>query len=380
MKAFKNASIYVQDKGIIKTDLIFDEKIVAIGGKIENAEIIDLPDDAIVLPGFIDQHIHGASGSDAMDGEESALNNIAVSIAKEGVTSFLATTMTEKKEKIIKALTAIGEYIEKNHTDGARVLGAHLEGPFIATKFCGAQDPKYIVKPNLESFSEFYKVSKGNIRMVTLAPEEDNENLIKELVALGVTASAGHTNAKHTEIVNALENGLNCITHTYNVQSPLHHREIGVVGSALLLDDLYSECICDGVHISIPAIKILLKNKPSDKFVVISDAMRAKNLPDGESELGGQKVIVKNGEARLENGALAGSVLNINKAIENLVKLCDVEFTKAVDFATINPASNLGIAEKYGSIKVGKVADFAVMNSSYSNILTIRDGKIIYKA
>ena len=127
-------------------------------------------------------------------------------------------------------------------------------------------------------------------------------------------------------------------------------------------------------------MKLLLKNKPSDKFIVISDAMRAKNLPEGESELGGQKVIVKNGEARLESGALAGSVLNINKAIENLVKLCDVEFTKAVDFATINPASNLGIADKYGSIKVGKVADFAVMNSSYSIILTIRDGKIIYKA
>ena len=379
MKAFNNASVYIKDKGIIKTNLIFDEKIVSIGDSVCDAEVIDLPEDAIVLPGFIDQHIHGASGSDAMDAQKSGLKNIAVSIAKEGVTTFLATTMTEKKEKILKALTSIGEYIEKNEADGARLLGVHLEGPFIATKFCGAQDPQYIVPPNIESFMEFYEASKGNIRMVTLAPEEDKEALIKDLVALGVTPSAGHTNANHSQITSALDNGLHCITHTYNVQSPLHHREIGVVGSALLLDELYSECICDGVHISIPAIKLLLKNKPKDKFIVISDAMRAKNLPDGESELGGQKVIVKNGEARLENGALAGSVLNINKAIENLVKLCDVKFTDAVDFATINPAKNLGVADKYGSIEIGKVADFAVMDKNYSIILTVRDGKVIYK-
>ena len=380
MKAFKNVSVYITGEGIKKTNVLFDEKIISIGENVDGAEIIPVPENAVVYPGFIDQHIHGASGSDAMDASTEDLKNIAVSVAKEGVTSFLATTMTEKKEKILKALSCIGEYIENGESQGARILGAHLEGPFIAKKYCGAQDPQYIVAPNKKDFEEFNKACRGNIRMVTLAPEEDVEGLVKELTSLKITASAGHTNACFDSVVSAKDNGLKCVTHTYNVQSPLHHREVGVVGSALLLDELYSECICDGVHISIPAIKLLLKNKPKDKFIVISDAMRAKNLPEGESELGGQKVIVKNGEARLLNGALAGSVLTINKAIENLVKLCGVKVTDAVDFATINPAKNLGVSDKYGSIEVGKCADFAILNDDFSVNKTIRDGEIVYKA
>ena len=380
MKAFKNVSVYITGEGVKKTNVLFDEKIVSIGENVDGAEIIPVPENAVVYPGFIDQHIHGASGSDAMDASTEDLKNIAVSVAKEGVTSFLATTMTEKKEKILKALSCIGEYVENGESQGARILGAHLEGPFIAKKYCGAQDPQYIVAPNKKDFEEFNKACRGNIRMVTLAPEEDVEGLVKELTSLKITASAGHTNACFDSVVSAKDNGLKCVTHTYNVQSPLHHREVGVVGSALLLDELYSECICDGVHISIPAIKLLLKNKPKDKFIVISDAMRAKNLPEGESELGGQKVIVKNGEARLLNGALAGSVLTINKAIENLVKLCGVKVTDAVDFATINPAKNLGVSDKYGSIEVGKCADFAILNDDFSVNKTIRDGEIVYKA
>lgn len=380
MKAFKNVPVYITGEGIKITNVLFDEKIISIGGEVDGAEILPVPKDAVVYPGFIDQHIHGANGSDAMDASEEDLKNIAVSIAKEGVTSFLATTMTERKEKILKALTCIGDYVKRGEKQGARVLGAHVEGPFIATKFCGAQDPKYIVSPNKQAFEELNRACGGNIRMITLAPEEDSDGLVKLLTSLNITASAGHTNACYQDMVSAKDNGLKCVTHTYNVQSPLHHREVGVVGSALLLDELYSECICDGIHISVPAIKLLLKNKPKDKFIVISDAMRAKNLPEGESELGGQKVIVKNGEARLESGALAGSVLRINKAIENLVKLCGVKLLDAIDFATINPAKNLGVDDKYGSIEVGKYADFVVMKNDFSVESTIRDGEIVFKA
>ncbi len=380
MKGYKNALVYLAGEGIVRTSVGVKNGIIAYVGDDEGkiTEPYAYKEGQVVCPGFIDQHIHGASGFDAMDGSEDALKNIAKSIAKEGVTTFLATTMTEKREKILKALNTIGEYVEKKKKEGARLLGAHLEGPFISKDFCGAQDANRIISPSVKDFMEFNEVAKGNIRLVTLAPEEDCEGLIKTLTSLGVTVSAGHTKATHEEIVRAESMGLKCITHTYNAQSPLHHREIGVVGSALLLDQLYAECICDGVHISIPAIKLLLKNKQKDKVIVISDAMRAKNLPDGESELGGQKVIVKNGEARLENGALAGSVLKINDAIKNLVTLCDVEFTTAIDFATINPAKNLGVDDKYGSIEVGKVADFTVINEDYSVAQTIRDGEIIF--
>ena len=378
MKAFSNTNVYIHGKGIIKTNVLFNEKIISIGEDVSNAEIIPLEDDVIVCPGFIDQHIHGADGFDAMDGSSSALDKIANAIKKEGVTSFLATTMTESKEKIKKALLVIGEYAEKEN-DGARVLGAHLEGPFISETFCGAQDSKYILSPNVSDLEEFYKASNGHILLVTYAPEKDNGEFLEKLNELKITPSCGHTNAKYENVLSAVEKGLKCVTHTYNVQSPLHHREVGVVGSALLLDELYTECICDGVHISIPAIKLLLKNKNKDKFILVSDAMRAKYLPDGESELGGQKVIVKNGEARLTNGALAGSVLNMNKAIENLVKKCGVKIEDAIDFASLNPAKNLNVDDMYGSIQVNKVSDFAVLDKDFNVVKTIKAGKTIYE-
>ena len=379
MKAFKNASVYIQGKGIVKTNVKFDQNIISIGEDVSGCEIVDVPNDVVVFPGFIDEHIHGSNNSDAMDGYAKDLSNIANSIAEEGVTGFLATTMTEKKEKILNALTAIGNFIESQDKSGAQVLGVHLEGPFISKTYCGAQDPKYIIKPTIDTFKEFNDASKGNIRLVTLAPEEDEENLIGYLSSIGVTASAGHTDSKYVDIEKALQNGLKSITHTYNVQKPIHHREIGTVGSAYMFDELYTECICDCIHISVPAIKLLLKNKPKDKFVVVTDAMRAKNLPNGESELGGQKVIVKDGEARLENGALAGSVCKMNVAIKNLVEKCGVLLTDAIDFATINPASNLGLDKQMGSIEVGKKANFALMDDNYEILQTIRDGEIIFE-
>ena len=173
--------------------------------------------------------------------------------------------------------------------------------------------------------------------------------------------------------------GLSSITHTFNAQKPLHHREVGTVGSALLFDELNCEAICDTIHLSIPAIKLLIKNKPHDKFTLITDAMRAKHLPDGESELGGQKVIVKNGEARLENGVLAGSILKMNDAIKNLVTKCGVSITDAIDFATANPAKNLNIYGKKGSISLGKDADLTVIDNNFNVLLTLRNGKIIFK-
>jgi N-acetylglucosamine-6-phosphate deacetylase len=196
---------------------------------------------------------------------------------------------------------------------------------------------------------------------------------------LGVVASAGHTDAGEKHISAAMDAGLSTITHTYNAQRGLHHREIGVVGSALLYDELYAEAICDLIHLSVPAIKLLLKNKPKDKFVLITDSMRAKHLSDGISELGGQKVIVKNGEARLENGALAGSILKMNDAIKNLVTVCGVSLTDAADFASANPAKNLKVFDEQGSIAMGKKANFAVLDDEFNVALTIREGNVIYR-
>lgn len=381
MKAFKNAKVYVEGEGLVKTDVYFDEYITSIGASDAEAEVITLPDDAVVLPGFIDEHIHGAGGCDAMDGTVEALATIADTVAKEGTTTFLATTMTQSPENITKALTAVKEYIESDRLEGARILGVHLEGPFINAAFKGAQPGEYIATPDADVFSTYDEASGQNIHIVTLAPEiEGADDFITYLDSIGVIVSIGHTKATSADVRRAIRNGARHTTHTYNAQSPLHHREIGVVGSAMLYDDLRSEVIADTIHVSVPALQLLAKCKPADKLILITDAMRAKGLGEGVSELGGQTVIVKNGEARLEDGTLAGSVLLMNRAIQNMVEKVGVPFLTAVDYATANPAKALGIYESVGSISENKTADFTVLNSAYDVILTVREGKIIYQA
>lgn len=381
MKGFLNASVLI-GKDIIVTNVgIENGKIVAIGSDIEISQPFEIPNSAIVLPGFIDQHVHGAGGSDAMDKNASAIATISKSLAMEGTTSFLATTMTQSPENIKGALSAVKDYINLNDSQGARVLGVHLEGPFISPKFVGAQPLEYVQAPNVETFKEYEKASGNNIKIVSLAPEIDGaKELIKYLKERNIVPSIGHTGAKYSDIEKGIEYGLSNVTHTYNAQTALHHREVGVVGSAMLFDELNAEIICDTIHVCPPAIRLLVKNKPHTKVTLITDAMRAKNLPDGESELGGQKVFVKNGEARLLDGTLAGSVLKMNIAIKNMVEKVGVNLVDAFSFATINPAKNLGVDKEYGSIEVGKRADFAVLDDDYNVLLTVRDGNIIYKA
>lgn len=380
MKGFKNVKAYILGKGIVTTNIgIENGKISYIGNDDIISEPYDISGDTVVLPGFIDQHIHGAGGADSMDGTTTALSTIANAIACEGTTAFLATTMTQSPENILKAMGAVNDYISANNEDGAELLGIHLEGPFISEKHIGAQPLKYVAEPNVEIFDKYNKASGNNIKIVSLAPEENNAlELISHLKENNIIASAGHTDAGYEYIRKAMDKGLSNITHTFNAQKGLHHREVGTVGCALIFDELNAEAICDTIHLTIPAIKLLIKNKPHDKFTLITDSMRAKHLADGVSELGGQKVIVKNGEARLENGALAGSTLKMNDAIKNLVLKCDVAFTDAVDFATVNPAKNLGLFAKKGSIEVGKDADLTVLDGEFNVLLTIRNGKVIY--
>ncbi len=380
MKIFKNATVYVDGKGLQKCTVAFDEKIRSIGKKGKGEEI-ELPANALVLPGFIDQHVHGAGGADGMDGNVDAITTIADTLAKEGTTAFLVTTMTQSKENILKAMQAVREYRASEHKNGARVEGIHLEGPFIAAAHKGAQPLEYVAQPSVALFDEYHENSGNAIKLVTLAPEiEGATNLIQRLAQENIVPSIGHTGAKFTDIDGAVRAGAKNVTHTYNAQSALHHREIGVVGSAMLLDSLHCELIADLIHVSAPAIRLLVKNKGADKISLITDAMRAKGLPDGESELGGQKVFVKDGEARLADGTLAGSVLHMNRAVQNVVEKVGLPLTQAVDYATINPAKLLGIDRETGSIKVGKRADFTVINERFDVLLTVRDGEVIYRA
>ena len=376
MKGFKNTWI-VTEKGLEKTSLTYDEKFVTIGKNEEGLQ--ELPEEYVVVPGFIDEHVHGAAGSDAMDGTMEDLGKIANALASEGTTAFLATTMTQSPENITKALKAVKAYRELSPESGAEILGVHLEGPFISKDFVGAQPIEYLAKPSVEVFKKYQDASGDCVRIVTLAPEvEGSTELIKYLVSQNIVASIGHTNATYVDVKKAVEVGATNLTNTYNAMKPLHHREVGTVGSGFLFDELNCECICDGIHVSGPAIQLLHKNKPADKMTLITDAMRAKHMPDGVSELGGQVVIVKNGEARLENGTLAGSVLKMNNAVKNVMKFLNLPLEEVVKLASQNPAKNLGVFDQMGSIKEGKRADFVILDKDLNVVQTVRNGKVIY--
>lgn len=381
MKGFRNVVAYVEGKGFVKTSIGVEQgKIAYIGEDREDIEVIADAEGCVVLPGFIDQHVHGAAGYDAMDGTEEALSGIAAALAKEGTTAFLATTMTQSPQNITRALEAVKEYRGAAHEEGAEVLGVHLEGPFISLKHVGAQPAEYVAVPDVGTFDVYNAASGGNIRLVTMAPEaEGAEKLIAHLADLGVVASIGHTDAGYADVEKAVKAGARNVTHTYNAQRALHHREVGTVGSAMLFDELNCELICDTIHVSVPAIRLVLKNKPADKVTLVTDAMRAKHMPDGESELGGQRVIVKNGEARLADGTLAGSVLRMNDAVKNVHKLVGADLARAVECASANPAKNLGVYGEMGSIALGKKANFAVLDESFAVALTVREGRVIYQ-
>lgn len=379
MKGLKNVKVYIKNVGIVKTNIGIENGRIAYIGNEGNIEPI-FETDGIVVPGFIDEHIHGAGGADAMDGTVEALQTISEFLAREGTTGFLATTMTQSPENITNALKAVKKVREKGEYKGAEVLGVHLEGPFISPKHVGAQPLEYVATPDAELFDKYNEASGNSIKIVTLAPEvEGGLGLVKHLNNIGVVASVGHTGGKYADVVNAVAAGATNVTHTYNAQTGLHHREAGVVGAAMLLDELNCEMICDTIHVSVPAIKLVIKNKPHDKYTLITDAMRAKGMPDGKSELGGQDVFVNNGEARLADGTLAGSVLKMNVAVKNLVEKAGVPFTDAIDFATYNPAKNIGVLNERGTIEVGKRADLTVLNSDFEVLYTLVNGKIVYK-
>ncbi len=378
MKELKGikGKIYVEGRGIIETTVsIKNGKISAIG---EDGDFYKLEANQILVPGFVDKHIHGANSSDAMYPTEKDILNIAKTIAKEGVTSFLPTTMTQSVENIKLALANINEYMKKNHHEGAEVLGIHLEGPFINKIYKGAQPEQYIIDCDVELFKEFEKASGGNIKQVTLAYEQNGKELTKYLASKKIVPSLGHTNATAKEVLEAAANGATSLTHSYNAMKPLHHREAGTIGGAFLAEEMYAEVITDLVHVSKEAIQILYKIKGKDKLVVITDAMEAKHLPDGKYKLGGQDVFVSNNEARLASGALAGSVLKMDDAIRNVKEVLGVSLEEAIDFVTINPARNIFVDDRKGSIALGKDADFVVIDENINIYKTIRQGEVVY--
>lgn len=370
-------NVYVYGEGIKKTSVkLSGGKIEKIGARPEEG-FLTLPEKLILIPAFIDEHTHGANGGDSMYADSGAYERIASAIPREGTASFLFTTMTMEKGKILSALNAIDGFI-KAPAHGAQPLGVHLEGPFISERFAGAQNVSDILKPDTNTLDEFLTAC-NKIKLITLTYKPQYKDFLKKVISLGITPSLGHTDCTAAEAKEAMENGIRCTTHTFNAMRGIHHRDIGAAGEALLSDSVNCELICDLKHVSKEAVKLLYKCKGKDKIILITDSMEAKYMPDGKYKLGGNDVYVKGGEARLKDGTLAGSVLKMNEAVRNIKDVLSIPLTSAVDMATVNPAKNIGVWDTKGSIAVGKDADFTVIDENVNVYKTIANGQIIYE-
>ncbi|WP_069998344.1 N-acetylglucosamine-6-phosphate deacetylase [Cellulosilyticum sp. I15G10I2] len=368
---------------IIYTDRIEDGSVLLKNGKIAKVnpelttydEVIDAKG-LYLSPGFIDVHIHGAGGHDTMEGTYHSLNEISKAIVKHGTTSFLATTMTCPTEEIKQAVYAVYDAMLRG-TKGANILGIHLEGPFISPFMIGAQNPLYLQKPSIEAFENIVGPYRSIIKSVTLAPEiEGADELIRFLSQHQIVASIGHSKATYREAMHGINEGMSHITHLYNAMTGLHHRDAGVIGAAFL-SDVTAETICDGIHIDYPALCIAFKQKSIDNILLVSDAMMACCMPPGSYVLGGQNVIAKDGSVHLENGALAGSVLTLNKAIKNVWTHTNYTLFEVVQMATYNPAKHAQVHDKKGLIAEGFDADLVLFDENIEVQTVIVGGNII---
>lgn len=347
----------------------------------ENAAVFSFPDDYVAIPGFVDDHIHGAAGADTMDATPEALVKMAQTLPKEGTTSFLATTMTQKADAIEEALDNAGSYIGENN-DGAKAqaLGIHLEGPFISPERAGAQPTEYILEPDVARFKKWQALSGDHIKLVTLAPERSNGlDLIRHLSETGVIASVGHSDATYEQVAGAVTAGATHVTHLYNGMRGIHHREPGVAGAALLLDELVAEVIVDGIHSRSEMIDLAYRQKGQRGLVTITDGIRAKCLQSGTYDLGGQDVTVENGEARLAEGSLAGSILQMDNAVRNMMAFSGCSLADAVQMAAANPAKQLQVSDRKGSIAAGKDGDVVILDRNLHVVMTFCRGELAYK-
>lgn len=374
MKAIVNGKILTKDEVIENKILLFDEKIIGFVDEVnEDMEIID-GKNLYISPGLIDLHIHGSANYDTMDNINTAVEIIGKSIIKNGVTSFLPTTMTMSQKDIYNALNNIKQYINKKYS-GAEVLGAHLEGPFINNNYKGAQSNKYIQEPSFCFIKDYIDI----IKIISYSPETDkNLSFTKEIKEkTNIVLSIAHSNATYDECKLAIDNGVSNITHLFNAMTPLNHREMGVVGAALTTD-VYCEIICDNIHINPNLYQFVLNNKGKDKVILITDSMRAGCMPDGKYDLGGQEVFVKNNVARLASGNLAGSVLTLNKAVYNFLKNTNLTINEAINLASLNPAKSINMDSTKGSLEVGKDADIALFDDEMNCYMSISHGEIVF--
>lgn len=334
--------------------------------------------DLRIVPGFLDIHCHGAYGFDTNDAEEEGLRNWTKNIVGEGVTSLLATTITQSEEVLTNAVANVAKVMEDGY-EGAEILGIHFEGPYLDMVYKGAQPEQYIVKPTIEQFERYQKAAKGHIRYITMATETDEDfALTRYLADRGVVVSIGHSAATYEQALMAYANGASSMTHVYNGMTPFNHRANGLVGAAYRFRTMYGEIICDGNHSTTAALNNYFMSKGPDFSIMISDALMAKGSPAGSRYIfGGNEIeIYPDGSAHLTStGGLAGSTLKLNDGLRILVEEAMIPFNYAINACTVNPARCLGIADRKGQIRTGLDADLVVLEADYQVHQTYCKGK-----
>lgn len=370
---YTQAKIYTGDRVLTDAYIRFDKKIHDVGLmkhfiQKDDDNVVSVKD-KLIIPGFIDIHSHGGYGIDNMDADPEKIDHMVDEFLNEGITSYFATTMTQTPENIEAALSAIKEAMTLND----RILGVHVEGPFINVDYKGAQSADHIIPADRDLIEKWQDLSGGAIRLITYAPEQDGvEPFESYCLDQKIVLSAGHSGASYEELANSKASH---ITHLYNGQRGIHHREPGVTGFGLLADNVMVEMIVDGHHISPEMVDFAYRTKGADGIVLITDSMRAKGMPDGESELGGQKVFLKDGVARLASGSLAGSALTFIDGFRNMIEFTNCSIEEAVQMSSVNQAKEFDLVGK-GELRKDFDSDFLVLDQDLNLLQTIYGGQI----
>lgn len=373
----------------IKADrfLLEDGEVINHYLQVENGKfgefVREIPDHAdvydysgrTIAPGLFDTHIHGIRGYDIMDGTVEAVQEISKAVMEIGVTRFLPTTLTSSKADLDNAIIAITK-ADQQGLEGAQSEGIFLEGPYFTEEHKGAQNPSYFHDPDIKEFQQWQELAEGKIVKIAYAPERDRAiDFTREISNKGVLASIAHTNADYDCCKKAVQAGARNFVHLFNGMKGLHHRDPGVVGTALTEESAYAELICDGFHVH-PKAASLAYHVKGDKLLLITDCMRAGLMPEGNYHLGEFPVVVKDGMAKTENGSLAGSILKLVDGVKNLQAWTKEPLYKIWHRASLSPAASLGRDKELGSIKKGKIADYVVLNSDFEVEATAINGEI----
>ncbi len=342
--------------------VVEDGQVAAIGSRSAismptNARVVDFTG-ALIGPAFFDVHIHGAAGHDVMEATSQALEAVGRFLASRGTGSFLATTVTATLDVTLRSVEGLARLIDRPDMAGtASPIGIHLEGPFLSHAKRGVHPPNLLLAPDIGTFDRIYDAAEGHVRLMTLAPELPGAaELAGHATARGVRISVGHSNATAAETRTVIAAGAVSATHTFNAMRPLDHREPGILGTVLTLDSLYAELICDGIHTAPEIVKLWWRAKGPEHAILVTDAMSATGMPEGEYQLGGFAVQVAGGKA-MANGVLAGSVLTLDRALTNFLKFSGATADQGLRLLTSNPAAMTGFTDRAGMLRVGGKAD-----------------------